>query len=198
MKKAYGTYEIAKFCHVMPTTIGRWIEEGKLPSFTTGGGHRRVLTGDLIAFLKAHNFPISSILSDAAALRILVVEDNKMQRRFVQKTLRAHFGDVQIDEAVDGFEAGHKLALGTPNLVLLDLYLPGVNGLKVCQTICQNETLKKTKILAMSGQNPEISRRESLKAGAHDFISKPFESKDFVTKIAQLVGLPIPLNILNQ
>jgi len=42
VKKAFGTYDIAKICNVTPSTVGNWIDKGLLPTFTTGGGHRRV------------------------------------------------------------------------------------------------------------------------------------------------------------
>ncbi|MEK7704558.1 MAG: helix-turn-helix domain-containing protein, partial [Myxococcota bacterium] len=56
--KALGTTEVARICHVTPPTVGRWIEDGKLPSFTTGGGHRRVWVADLVAFFREHNIPV--------------------------------------------------------------------------------------------------------------------------------------------
>lgn len=186
-KKAYGTYDIAKICHVMPATIGRWIEEGKLPSFRTGGGHRRVWDADLAAFLKAHNIPIPPVLSAAGALSILIVDDEKPIRRTIRKILETNYKGAQLMEAEDGFEAGHKITHLAPALVLLDIKLPGLNGVKVCQTIREDANLKNVRILAMSGFNNEQTKAEVLEAGADDFIGKPFEPDELVQKINRLI-----------
>lgn len=187
-KKAFGTYDIAKICHVMPATIGRWIEEGKLPSFKTGGGHRRVWDSDLVTFLRSHNIPVPPVLASAGALSVLVVDDEKSVRRSVQKILEASYPGVQIYEAEDGFEAGHKVTELAPQLVLLDLRLPGVDGVKVCKMIRANSNLKKIKILAMSGYNVDQAKAEVLDAGADDFIGKPFDPENLVKAINRLIG----------
>ena len=57
-KTAFGTTDIARMCHVAPTTVGRWLAEGKIPFFTTAGRHRRVCAPDLIVFLKEHGLPV--------------------------------------------------------------------------------------------------------------------------------------------
>src|SRR5258708_29309955 len=83
-KKARGTYQIATICHVAPITVGRWIAEGKLPHFTTGGGHRRVWQGDLLKFLQAHNYPLPKNLRDGGPA-ILIVEDDATTRRLIRR-----------------------------------------------------------------------------------------------------------------
>lgn len=188
-KKAYGTYDIAKFCHVMPSTIGRWIEEGKLPSFTTGGGHRRVWATDLLTFLRSHNIPVPPELSGEARLTILIVDDEASIRRAVRKIIALHFPDVDVQDAEDGFEAGHKISTLLPSLVILDLRLPGLNGFKVCQMIREDKQLKSTKVLALTGYSPEEAKKEILRVGADDFLAKPFDTEDLVSKIQKLIHL---------
>ena len=149
-KTAFGTTEISKICHVTPHSVGRWIEEGKLPSFSTGGGHRRVWAQDLVIFLKEHNIPVPQELLDDDLPRILIVDDEPETRSLIKRVVRQLYPVVEIHEAADGFEAGHKVADLLPSLVVLDLRLPGMNGIKVCQTIRSNSKLRGIKILAIT------------------------------------------------
>lgn len=186
IKKALGTHDIARICHVTPPAVIRWLEDGKIPSFTTGGGHRRVWDIDLVVFLKKHNMPIPPDLSDAKQ-KILVVDDEPQNRRLINRVIAKNFPEIEIHEAVDGFEAGHKVGALLPTLIVLDLQLPGVNGLKVCQMIRADERLRKIKILVITGQDVEESRRRALEAGADDFLGKPFEVGDLAAGIGRLM-----------
>src|SRR5262245_52489393 len=150
-KRTFGTHDIARICHVTPPTIGRWIEEGKLPSFKTGGGHRRVWDVDLVSFLKNHNIPVPDELQAADGLKILIVDDESEMRRFIVRVIKKNYPQAEIHEAADGFEAGHKIASALPALIILDLRLPGVDGFKVCQTVRADERLKEIKVLAITG-----------------------------------------------
>src|SRR5687768_1202329 len=118
MKKAFGTYDIARICQVSPPTVGRWIEEGKLPSFTTGGGHRRVWQADLISFLNSHNIPVPAEVTAAPLDRILIADDEEVLRRVVRKAIMSAFPSAEILEATDGFDAGHKVGIFLPSLVI--------------------------------------------------------------------------------
>ncbi|MCB4757031.1 MAG: response regulator [Elusimicrobia bacterium] len=187
-KKAYGTYDIAKICHVMPATIGRWIEEGKLPSFTTGGGHRRVWDNDLLAFLKKHNIPVPDELKSGELVDILIVDDEPSIRRVVTRLVKKIYPQAALHEAKDGYEAGHKIGSLKPDLVLLDLRLPGIDGIKVCQMVRQDKNLKTVKILVMSGYSVDQCKKKALDAGADDFIAKPFEAEELTSKITRLLS----------
>jgi excisionase family DNA binding protein len=184
-KTSYGTHDIAKICHVTPPTVGRWIEEGKLPCFKTGGGHRRVRDADLVVFLKNHNIPVPSDLEEAS-IRVLVVDDESDTRRVIVRILQQFYPQMEVHEAIDGFEAGHKIITLHPALVILDLKLPGVDGVKVCQTVRSDQNMKGIKILAISGYAVEESRLQSLAAGADDFLGKPFNFPDLSEKIGKL------------
>ena len=186
-KKALGTHDIARICHATPPAVISWLEDGKMPSFTTGGGHRRVWDQDLIVFMKQHNMSIPSELLIETKLRILVVDDESQNRKLVNRVVRKNYPEAEIDEATDGLEAGHKINTFLPTLVVLDLQLPGMNGLKVCKMIRSDQRLQKIKILVITGHNVEESREEALKSGADDFLGKPFSVEELSTSIARLL-----------
>lgn len=186
-KEAFGTYEIAKLCHVTHSTIGHWIEKGLLPTFTTGGGHRRVFAQDLINFLKQHNIPLSDELKKFEAVQFLIVDDEDNVRKTIKRLLQKQYPQAEIYEAVNGFEAGQKVSELSLTLIILDVRLPGIDGLKVCRAIRSNERLKDIKILAISGYNPEVTKNDSLRAGADDFLSKPFDAAELQEKISRMI-----------
>ena len=186
-RKAFGTHYIARICQVTPPAVIRWLEDGKISSFTTGGGHRRVWDLDLIAFLKEHNMPIPADLAASAKQKILVVDDEPENRRLINRVIAHHFPEVEVHEAVNGFEAGHKVSALLPTLVVLDLQLPGVNVLDVCRMIRGDERLRKIKILVITGQDVEESRIRALEAGADDFLGKPFPVDELAAGIGRLM-----------
>lgn len=190
--KAFGTHDIARICHVTPPTVGRWIEEGLLPSFTTGGGHRRVWDDDLVVFLRVHNIPIPSSLEHEATVRVLVVDDEPRLRQMVLRLLKKSYPHLEYHEAEDGFEAGKKISELTPALVLLDLRLPGVDGLKVCESVKSDERLQSTRVVGMTGYDVERSREEVRRAGADGFLAKPFKSEALLDEVRRFLP-PVPV-----
>jgi CheY-like chemotaxis protein len=185
---AYGTHAIARMCHVTPPTVGRWIEEGLMPSFSTGGGHRRVWDEDVLVFLKKHNIPVPPELSnESGPLRILVVDDEERLRKLVIRSLRRGLPQGEFYEAADGFDAGKKIFELVPALVVLDLRLPGVDGTKVCEAVRADEKLKDIAILAISGFDQETVGPEALAAGADVFIPKPFRPDQILSEAKKLL-----------
>lgn len=173
-KKSFGTYHVAKICNVTPPTVGRWIDDGLLPSFSTGGGHRRVLQNDLVNFLKQHNIPVPAEVQEIENKNILIVDDEAPVRELLKRMLTKRYQGLGLYDAVDGFEAGQKVVHLQPALVILDIYLPGVDGISICRRIRGDASLKHSKILAISGQSaPEIAQ-DVKRAGGDDFLAKPF------------------------
>ncbi|TPW20995.1 MAG: response regulator with CheY-like receiver domain and winged-helix DNA-binding domain [Elusimicrobia bacterium] len=188
-KRAFGTHYIAGLCQVTRQTVARWIEEGKLPAFNTAGGQKRVWDKDLAAFLKMHNIPLPERLAALAGLKVLVVDDEANIRRLVARIIQASYPGAEVLAAGDGFEAGTMTAAHSPSLVVLDVQLPGLDGAKVCRNIRADERRRNTRILAMSGRNPEEARRDLLEAGADGFVGKPFSVEEFRAKLAE-IGWP--------
>lgn len=187
--KALGTHDVAGICNVTPPTVIKWMEEGKIPFFTTGGGHRRVWAKDLVIFMRAHNIPVPPLLSAEGQLRILVVEDDEQVAQLAVRMLSDLFPGAYIEKAVNGFEAGHKIHSVLPELVILDLNLPMLDGLKVCEMVRANEGLKNIKILTITGYDIEEMREKAIRAGADDFLGKPLAFEKFEETVKKLLGV---------
>lgn len=186
-KRSFGTHEVARICQVTPPTVGRWIVERKLACFTTGGGHRRVWDTDLLAFLRAHNIPVPPDLAPAGRIKILIVDDEKLIRKTLKRAVGQARPTAEIREAVDGFEAGHAIATWRPTLILLDIYLPGISGIKICETVRADPDLRGIKILAISGDHMSKDGKDVRDAGADDFLPKPFDIDDLIQRVIALL-----------
>ena len=82
--------------------------------------------------------------------------------------------------ASDGFEAGVKVMGFRPGLVILDLFMPGMDGFEVCKRIKENSSVSGIKILAITGYDTEENRERILRAGADGYLAKPVERSALV------------------
>lgn len=181
------TGEIAKYCGVHYRTVIRWIEQGALKAYQLPGrGDNRVALSDFISFLKQHNIPIPSGLAEKGRLRVLVADDDSASARSIQRILNGAGYDTEI--ASDGFRAGVMLTTYRPNLLTLDIDMPGASGTDVLDFISKNrDLLPDIKILVVSGIDEEHLSKLTKK-GADDFIRKPFDKKVFLEKVRHLFG----------
>lgn len=177
-EKVFGTTQIARLCHVSAQTVGRWIEGGKLPFFTTAGGHRRVFASDLVSFLTAHNIPVPAGMGAEGPPRILIVDDDPGVRMFVRRVAAEFDGRAQVREAADGFDAGRLALELRPSLVFLDVFLPGIDGLKVCRSLRADPRLARVRIVAVSGRGDAEMEARCREAGADAFLAKPVSVGD--------------------
>jgi len=125
----------------------------------------------LVDFLEKNNIPIPPELKSKRYPRILVVEDDLDAREFLLDVIRDLDYFIEVDVAVDGFSAGSKVSNFNPDIVILDIMLPGINGFEVCRKI-KNE-FNEIKILAITGFYSEENERKILEAGADAFMKKP-------------------------
>lgn len=188
-KQSFSTSEVAKFCHVTADTIRKWAEAGKIRVFKTPGGHRRIRRDDLIRFLKENNMPISEELGNAG-VKILVVDDEKSVISVIRRFLERAQTPFQIEMAMDGFEAGQLVATFQPDIIFLDLRLPGLDGFEVTRRIKSNPETSHIHIIAMTGYYQGEVANRVLELGADLLIQKPFTPDDLRKALAK-VGVEV-------
>lgn len=117
-------------------------------------------------------------------LSILVVEDEPDMRRFLVSILSE---ECRVMQAVDG-EAGLSMARAyRPDLVLLDLMLPGIDGLELCEAIKGHEETRNMKVVLLTARVDEESKISALERGADDFITKPFSTTEVKLRLKNLL-----------
>ena len=186
-EKYFTTHEAAKMCHVTRGSVIRWIHVGKLKACITAGGHHRISARDLVGFLRSLNVPLPKELrgffQTDRVPKILIVDDEENIRKLLLDFFKKNYPHCSVEEAGEGFEAGIKLKNLQPDLVLLDLVLPGMDGFRICQTIRSQTDGKTIKIIAITGVPEEEFEKRMLNLGADDFLFKPFSLDQLGEKI---------------
>lgn len=180
-KKPYLTpTEVAEWMMVSPVTVRGWAQKGLLVAETTPGGHRRFRREEVERFARQWN-PVGN----KGPIRILIVDDDRAVRGFLTELLEGGEYPAVVDTAHDGFDAGRKIHTFAPDIVLLDLMMPGIKGSEVCRQIKQTPGLGRVRVIAMSGFLSAENAVELLAAGAECCISKPVDTPALLT----LLGL---------
>jgi len=183
-KLSFSTSEVATYCHVTPDTIRKWAEAGRIRVFKTPGGHRRIRREDLIRFLKENHIPLHDDLRDAG-VKILIVDDEKAVLSVIRRFLEMSKAKFEIEVAMDGYDAGHQVATFRPDVVFLDLRLPGVDGFEVCRHIKTDPQHADTCIVAMTGYYDGEQVDHIIELGALMCLHKPFTPDDLRKALAK-------------
>ncbi len=122
--------------------------------------------------------------------RILIVDDEPDTVELIAFHLKAAGFDVAT--AADGEEALAKARLLLPQLIILDLMLPGVDGLEVCKILRRDQQTAHTPILILTARAAERDRVRGLELGADDYVTKPFSPRELVLRVKRLLQRPQP------
>jgi two-component system, OmpR family, KDP operon response regulator KdpE len=115
--------------------------------------------------------------------RVLIVDDESQIRRALRVGLTGHGYEVQV--AASGEEALDLAAVAPPDLVILDLVLPGVSGLEVCKTLREWSAVP---IVVLSVRGEERQKVEALDLGADDYLAKPFGMDELLARVRAVLG----------
>ncbi len=119
------------------------------------------------------------------AKRVLIVDDEK--NIVVSLEFLLEQAGYQYEIARDGREAMALLEEFSPDLVLLDVMLPHINGFEVCRRIRENAQWAETKIVMLTAKGQEVEMAKGLALGANAYISKPFSTKMLIQKINEIL-----------
>ena len=132
-----------------------------------------MLRSDLVHFMRKHGMP--SLLDGAPErARIGVVDDDPLIVSTLLRVLRRVAPGAECRSAHDGFSAGAMLASFRPDLIFLDVIMPGLSGIDVCEYIRATPELTSTKVVVVSAHLSHVLRSRLSVAGVDGFIAKPF------------------------
>ena len=118
--------------------------------------------------------------------RILVVEDNEMNRDMLARRLERRGFHVSI--AVDGGEGIQKARREMPDLILMDLNLPEIDGLEATATLKQDQNTSRIPVIALTAHAMVTDKENAMRAGCDDFATKPIEFNGLLAKIYALLS----------
>ena len=175
--------QVAKLLMVSPAAVRLWAEKGEIKALTTPGGHRRFLPSEVERFSKERG--LVAIKKHKMKLSVLIVDDDIQFTNYLTKLLNKFPEKVDVEVANDGFGAGLKVREQEPDVVLLDLMMPGLDGFTVCQRIKSNSITSEIRVIAMTGYPSAENVEKILAAGAEVCLPKPIDKNELL----QLLGL---------
>ncbi len=181
--------QASEYCKVSPKTIINWIEAGHIKAYKTVGGHRRIKKEDLTQFLVQSGMPIPEEDKSSDRKKILVVDDDKIIVETIVQALEEDEYGYELVSASDGFEAGLQVSHFKPDLVILDIMMPDINGYEVCKKIKSNPETKCTKVVVLSAYLNDEAFREMKEYGADACFSKPLPLDQLKFEVAKLLDL---------
>ncbi|HBQ21595.1 MAG TPA: response regulator [Deltaproteobacteria bacterium] len=128
-----------------------------------------------------------SVHHKKSAAHLLVVDDDETTRNVLKRLFEKEGFDVML--ASDATELVKVLEDHPPELILLDINLPWVDGFELCKLLKNHEDLKDVPIVFISGRKSEIDKKHAFKLGAHDYLTKPFNIKEITQTVRTLINL---------
>lgn len=185
-KEVLTTGEVAKICNVAPRTVSKWFDSGSLKGYRIPGSRdRRIPTGELIRFMKAHNIPLEGIASGRT--RVLIVDSDKE----VVSTLERILGEqtsYEVRVATSGFAAGVEAERFKPHVLLMDIDSNG-DARALAEVVRKNDNLQITRVIAVSSKLTD-GQAFTLKGQGYDgFLRKPFQVRQVVEAIENATNL---------
>jgi excisionase family DNA binding protein len=170
--------QAAKFLGVAQSTIRKWSDQGRVPAFYTPGGHRRYRRRDLETFLDR-----SGPGGNTTGPLVLVVDDDARLREYMRVNLEME--GYTVKEAGSADEALEAIEDQAPELVLLDVVMPGVDGWQMLQRL--QERHGSIPVIMFSGQVDEEAAGDAEQRGARGFVGKPFDPQQLIDRAKQLL-----------
>jgi excisionase family DNA binding protein len=190
-KTVFTTGEAAKICKVSQQTIIRCFDNGSLKGFRVPGSRfRRIPRDQLFAFMKDNGIPTDAL--ESGKRKVLIVDDDQeLVDLLVDAFDRTAMFDIRT--ANNGFDAGMLVKEFRPDLVVLDIMLPDINGREVCQRVRLDPAMESVKILCISGMVEQDKVADLRAAGANDFMQKPFDTDRLLERACDMLEIERPV-----
>ena len=183
-EKPLSARQVAEYCQVNLKTALKWIEEGKLKAYKLpDSGVNRISRKDLIDFMQRFGLPVPEELRTSGVPRLLIVDDEVSAINMLRRLLRSN--EFDIEEAHDGFEAGRKIESFRPDIMLLDLRMPGMSGQDVLQEIKRNPSTQHIQVIILSGFIETGEKKLLIESGAAGVLDKPIDR----TQLLSMLGV---------
>ena len=177
------SYQVGALLQVNPSSINKWIEDGRIPAYRTPGGHRRIRATDLMTFLVAHKMPIPKglLLAPPKGRAVLAISDDPQLLAPLKQQLAAGSG-VMMTFATDGIDGLMRAGMEAPDLVVLGPTHAPLDSLEICRRLRAASKTTQVKIAVVLAADGAEHARNAKRAGADVVIIAPVQ-------VAQLMAL---------
>lgn len=187
-KKPLSVGQVADVCRVSKKTVLNWIYDGALKAFTTYGGHYRVWPSDLRKFVIETRMDIQFDFIDDRRSRILIIDDDHEYTAVLKVAIAQELPNTEVLSTDDGYEGLLLIGEVKPQLVILDLKMPKVDGFQVLELLRSRKEENALKVLVVSSYLDEEARRKLKLSVADAFMEKTSSIKDLLAAILRTLG----------
>lgn len=158
-----STSQAAKMLGVSLGTVQNMVEEGVLDAWKTSGGHRRINRESVMAFLSKRGGTPTAATSAEGDLSLLIAEDDAFLQKLYRKTMSGWGLPLSIEIVGNGFDALMVVGQRVPDVLIVDLVMPGMDGFELVRALHGNPALSDTDIIVVSSMSrEEIAERGTL------------------------------------
>jgi excisionase family DNA binding protein len=190
VKKHLKTTEAAEYLGVARSSVTNWIRSGALKAASTPGGHYLIQLEQLRDFAADRGIELAERNDVNGVYRILLIDDDSDFRSFVIEALDVYSG-YELREAEDGMQGALLVGTWKPDLVIVDLRMPNMNGVEFCRLLKGDDTMEDVKVVVASAYlSPEV-RDEVAGLGVNGILEKPVRLEALVAMVGRLTGLEL-------
>ena len=187
MRELFTTGQVAQICQISAMTVIRYCDSGKIKAIKSPvTGVRRIPRQELIRFMEAYEISLEC-LNAYEKMRVFVVDDDQNQVEILTRALESLKGTYEVESSTTGYDAIIRIGSFRPDLVILDLVMPNIDGFGVCKAIKSVPETSDAKILIVTGFSSDENIQKALEAGADDWLPKPLRIEKFLQKVSSLL-----------
>jgi excisionase family DNA binding protein len=190
----FSSFQIGKMLNVSRQAVNQWIDKGYIASYRTPGGHRRVRRADIIGFLRERNIPMPDVLQKSLAdqinemqPRIMLVDDDEDFLVLMQQAIFDQIPKAQVTLYSNGYDGLVALGANPPDLLVLDLKMPNMDGVEVCRRLKHNPRTRLLPIIIVSAHETEEFRPTLNQLGVDEICSKSMSVMEIAGRIAEMM-----------
>jgi len=182
-KKFYTTGELGKIIGVSRVTVYKWIKDKKIEGVRLPGGRWIILKKEAEKIIKERNL---EEIEKEKEIKILIGDDNTEITNSLKEFLERRNSDFRIMTAYNGFEVGKYLYTFKPDILILDIFMPGINGFEILNIVRNDPKLKNIVIIIITGHSEEENIKRAKEQGADYIFIKPFDYKEIEETIKKI------------
>ncbi len=167
------SHEVGELLQVNPSSVNKWVNEGRITAFRTPGGHRRIRMADLLDFLRRHKMPIPKGIASSVRRRVMIVYDNARNLKALDRLMKLYASQIQLSLISNGIDALVKVGTLKPDVMMIDVLMSGLDGVEVCRRLKANPETERIDVLITSGHLTRELEKRAFSAGARACLRKP-------------------------
>ncbi len=192
-KKPLSVGQVAEICRVSKKTVLNWIYDGGMKAFTTYGGHYRIWPANVKKFLDTTGMDIPFDFVDDRTTHILIIDDDQDFSNILKSAIIAELPDVEVSTTDDGYEGLMMIGELKPQLVILDIKMPKIDGFQVLELLKTRKLEQDVKVLVITGYLDPETKQQLSKTVADHMMDKLTDINTMIKTIAAYVRSEKPM-----